>query len=90
MVASNKKVFVFLEEKRVFKEMDREDPKLDWGWQHTPPGMVKLTLSKTRWEYAYVGNTKEEAAEKANHYTQEKIDKMEAELKRLKESLIKP
>jgi hypothetical protein len=83
--------YQFFTKEPAFKEILRDDPRLEWDAPGTPPGTVRYSHRKGgKWTYANFGNTKQEAADSANRYDFEKIAKLEAEITRIKARLVKP
>lgn len=74
-----------------FKQYKRDDPRLDWKWPHSIPGQVRLQLRKdgSKWQYAYYGETPEEAAAGENQYRVKEIRELEEKIKTIMAKLVR-
>jgi hypothetical protein len=82
-------VFVITDDRKV-RKLDRDDPRFDWKWPHTPPGMVRLQLrGKDRWRYVYHGPTPAEAVRNFNDHDMRKIAVLESQLANLRANLLR-
>ncbi len=77
-------------DKRTFRKLKLDDPRLDWKWPHSPDGMVRLKApGKNRWQYVYYGTTVAEAAAAFNRDANEQIAKLEEKIQQLIGGLLK-
>lgn len=74
-----------------FKELRRDDPRLDWKYPYTPEGSVRLLQrGKDRWMYVSVGVTRGDAAAHANRWRTNQIAKLQVKIDDLKKRQIVP
>jgi hypothetical protein len=88
--AAEETVWIYLGDKKAFKELKKADPRLDWAWRNNPPGNVKFSERPNKWSYCPYGKTRQEAADSANTHVQTEINRLEAQLVTLKAQLVKP
>lgn len=84
------KVWIYLYTKRTFRELKRDDRRLDWNWPHTPKGRVRFQATRNRWHYVSYGDTKQAVADVENRFDLERIATLEAEIESIRARLIVP
>lgn len=89
-MAAVEKIWLYLWNTREFKQISRDDPRLDWNFPYAPSGKVKFQVYKKRWEYVEWGTTIQETTDKANRLAFETIRKLEAEIAAIKARLVTP
>ena len=83
-------IWVITEEPRKLAKFERDDPRLDWKWPHTPQGMVRLKLrGKDRYRYVHYGPTPEAAVLAFSKLDLDRIVKLKIQIEEIREQLPK-
>lgn len=85
----NEKVWIYNEDKKIFRQLAHSDPRLDWTWPHSPLGCVRMRVRKG-FRYYYVGQTKEEAAARANFWRNREIADCRKKIAFLEDQMVRP
>ena len=84
-------MWIYLDDSKTFRELDRNDPRFDWNNPHAPPGMVGFAPRKGgAWRYVHFGNTKQEAADSANRHALKELADLESRIERVRATLVRP
>lgn len=87
------KIWIWDDTKNVWKQFDRDNPRIDWDHPHTPPGKVKIAVSSkpaAKWAYHYWGVTQQEAADRANAFRKTEIERLQAQIRDIESQMVKP
>ena len=82
-------IWIYLEDQKCFRELERSDPRLDLAWPHSPPQTVRFHISKNQYRYVSFGETKEMAATAANRYALKEIEELEERIVVLRSKLVR-
>lgn len=83
------KIWIFVESKYKFMEIDRNDPRLDWNYPHSPERMIRFSIRRD-FEYVYWGETKQQVADHYNLRRLKEIENLEKRIDEIKSKLLKP
>jgi hypothetical protein len=76
---------------RKLRKLRRDDPRLHWGYPHTPEGNVRMALrGKNRWAYVFVGSSPAEVANRFNRFNLERIAELERQIAVIRKQMWMP
>jgi hypothetical protein len=82
-------MYIYLRDGKVVK-IEKDSPKLNWKYPHTPEGMVQYTPRKTStWEYCQLGETLEELSTRVNRHKQKQLNELEQKANSLRAEIEK-
>ncbi len=87
-MANTNTIWIYDEDQKCFRQVNRD--RVDFSYPYNPEKRVRFNKNKKSWMFVAYGETAEEAAERQNYHTNEKIAKLEAEITSLIDQLVHP
>ena len=89
---SSDKIWIYLEDEKEFKQIERDDPKLSWKGYCPNDGQVVYRRRKNEkmWRYVYFAETPELLADRVNWWRRRDIIELERKIIEMRKGLVVP